>query len=359
MKRVCLHMIVKNEAANIERCLRSMLGSIDTYLICDTGSTDGTPGLITSFFDNAGIPGDVAHTTFRNFGQARNDALTELRRFAGQFDYVLLCDADMELRVIRPSWRDELGKPFYAVMQRSADGALEYHNTRLFERELPVHYVGVTHEYLATGRAEDGGLFTGISYIDHASGANRGGKFDRDIQMLLQGLADEPDNPRYVFYLAKSYFDKGDYEQALHWHERRAAMSSGWSEEAFYSSYQAGICLHKLGRESEMIARHLTTFDTYPHRAEPLFVLATYYQRKRQNRLAYHLAKIGSEIAMPTQALFVEPGVYSWQLLDVMAVGLYYMNRKPEARVINERLIQIVPEATKARIRENLRFCNQ
>jgi glycosyltransferase involved in cell wall biosynthesis len=41
-KSVCLNMIVKNESKVIERCLRSVKGCIDYWVIVDTGSTDDT-----------------------------------------------------------------------------------------------------------------------------------------------------------------------------------------------------------------------------------------------------------------------------------------------------------------------------
>ena len=43
---VGLAMIVRDEAAIIARCLRSVRDKIDTWVICDTGSTDGTPSLV-------------------------------------------------------------------------------------------------------------------------------------------------------------------------------------------------------------------------------------------------------------------------------------------------------------------------
>ncbi|MGW8788902.1 glycosyltransferase, partial [Heyndrickxia sporothermodurans] len=41
-KTICLSMIVKNEASVIRRCLDSVRPLIDTWVIIDTGSTDGT-----------------------------------------------------------------------------------------------------------------------------------------------------------------------------------------------------------------------------------------------------------------------------------------------------------------------------
>ena len=46
LPKICLNMIVRSEAAIIERCLASVAPYIDSYLILDTGSDDGTPELI-------------------------------------------------------------------------------------------------------------------------------------------------------------------------------------------------------------------------------------------------------------------------------------------------------------------------
>ena len=44
-------MIVKDETHIIESCLKSMSQYIDYWVICDTGSTDGTQDMIKNFFE--------------------------------------------------------------------------------------------------------------------------------------------------------------------------------------------------------------------------------------------------------------------------------------------------------------------
>ena len=54
---ICLNMIVKNEAHIIENTLEKLCTKIkfDYWVICDTGSTDDTPKMITAFFEKKGI----------------------------------------------------------------------------------------------------------------------------------------------------------------------------------------------------------------------------------------------------------------------------------------------------------------
>jgi glycosyltransferase involved in cell wall biosynthesis len=85
-------MIVKNESKIITRLLQSVLHVIDSYCICDTGSTDDTVNIITHFFQS--LPGKIIHEPFRNFAYNRNYALEKCK---GMSDYILLLDADMIL----------------------------------------------------------------------------------------------------------------------------------------------------------------------------------------------------------------------------------------------------------------------
>jgi glycosyltransferase involved in cell wall biosynthesis len=71
--RICLNMIVKNEAHVIERCLASVLPLIDSWVIVDTGSTDATPDIIERFL--RGKPGQLHHRPWLNFGHNRTEAM--------------------------------------------------------------------------------------------------------------------------------------------------------------------------------------------------------------------------------------------------------------------------------------------
>ena len=57
MPRVCLNMIVKNEAPVIDRCLASVKLLVDSWVIVDTGSSDGTQDRVRSL--KAGVPGEL------------------------------------------------------------------------------------------------------------------------------------------------------------------------------------------------------------------------------------------------------------------------------------------------------------
>ena len=91
---ICLNMIVKNESKIITRLFETVLPIIDSYCICDTGSTDNTRQIIKDYFDSKNIPGQIIRHPFKNFGHNRDYALKAAKSMA---DYLLFLDADMKL----------------------------------------------------------------------------------------------------------------------------------------------------------------------------------------------------------------------------------------------------------------------
>jgi glycosyltransferase involved in cell wall biosynthesis len=332
---VCLNMIVRNEAARIERCLRSVLPYIDSYVIVDTGSTDDTTTIIHDIMleKQRGIQGHVlTNAPFINFEQARNLALltgrvwldTERFKDAQLFDslplcYFLLMDADMELRVDDPQWREKLtGADAYDVVQRA--GSLSYHNTRLLRHDAPAKYVGVTHEYLDGARSEK---LDGIWFQDHADGANRPDKCERDIRLLLEALKTDPNNGRSHYYLAQSYKDAGMPVNAAHHYQLRVKLG-GWDEEVWHAQLQAARCLKEI-KDERWLAEMLLACDMRPSRAEPFYELAKYYREKGKNNLAVMFAE--QPVGYPGDLLFVEDFVYDTGLREEYAIAAFYDKR--------------------------------
>ncbi len=335
--RVCLNMIVKNETAIIERCLAAAAPHVDCYVVCDTGSTDATVEVVRRFFENRGVPGRIPTTTFVNFEQARNEALDAARASDLAFDYLLLCDADMELVVARPGYRAELREPAYWVKQRSASGELEYENVRLVRRDVAARYRGVTHEYLdVPGAARHG--FDGIWFLDHEAGANRANKYERDVSLLEAALAAAPDDTRSVFYLARSYDDltrtRPDDPRAAEWkrkaverYRQRSAMG-GYADEAFYSLLRLGVL--RLDDGDGLLAL-LEAWQRCPHRWEPVWEACRWLNRKGLYQASYALSRQALEGPGEPNGLFVTPAVFDHLMLFEHSISSYYVGRDEES----------------------------
>ena len=313
-------MIVKNERSNLERALAAVAPYLAAWVIADTGSTDGTQAFIRDFFAAAGIPGELHQIEFQNFGQARNDALELARHSTLPFDYLLLQDADMELVVAKPLFKDTLTAACYSV--RQYDG-ISYRNRRLLRREVPATYRGVTHEFLDLLADTDTPLDT-VWFKDHGSGFNRTDKHQRDIDLLQQGLQAEPDNARYWFYLAQSYRFSHQYTAAAKAYGKRAQMG-GYPEEAWYARLQEARCFRELKDDSSFIRQAMAAYNVRPQRAEPLYDLAKYYREKGAHHASLLYASAGLAIPYPrSDELFIEDYVYALGLREEFSIVAFY-----------------------------------
>lgn len=322
LPRICLNMIVKNEARVIERCLESALPYIDTWCISDTGSRDNTPKIIERFFERHGVPGNMIFFDFENYAQARNNSLNFARAIGG-WDYALLIDADMRVEGVLD--KSLLSAPAYKILQRN--GSIDYFNTRLVRRDSGASYIGVTHEYISVEGVEE---LAGFAIDDRDDGGNKPEKGERDIRLLTEGLITEPENGRYMFYLAQTYRGMGRAEESIKWYRRRIA-AGGWDEEVWYSHYALAHAYKELNNEAEFIKACLEAYNFRPSRGEPLKLLAQLYRETGKNDASALVAKALLEVEYPSDELFVERDVYSFGALQELAIAGFY-SKAPKTR---------------------------
>ncbi len=337
MHKLTLSMIVKNESHIIKECLESVSPYIDYWVIADNGSTDGTQQLVKDFFEDKGIPGELHEVEWVDFGHNRTEALNLCK---GKADYCLMIDADDELRGKMELPRDMNAEGYALRIQR---GDFTWWRTQIFKTDAGWKYTGVLHEYAECPREEGEPLITmervkGDYFVDArtlgARNKNEDGtgidpiqKYSRDAEVLLEALKKDPENARYQFYLAQSYFDSQQWEKSLEAYTQRAAMG-GWAEEVFYSVFRcAMIKLIKGDDWPESQDTMMQAWNVRPHRAEPLYNLAKIHRTNGNPNLAYLFAAQAMRIPYPKDdILFISDDIYKWQILDEYASVAFYVN---------------------------------
>jgi len=359
-KTICLNMIVKDEAHVIKRCLDTVIPFIDCWVIVDTGSTDGTQARIRELL--ARLPGDLHERPWKDFGHNRSEAL-ELAR--GRADYFLIIDADEEFVVEDGFELPPLSADAYRILHQEGDTSYTHYRPKLVKSSLPWHWVGVLHEYLTCDDAPKlEQRLAGVTIKGHFDSARNRlppqEKYGRDAQVLEAALRDDPHNVRSVFYLAQSYRDSGQLEKSIECYERRAAMGD-WEEEVWYSMFQVGVLNLRLGRFAQGVAALIRAYQYRPWRAESLCELARVYRERKEYHAAILFAERAMHISMSEDVLFADASVYRWRAADEFAVSAYWVGRVKEASRVNKRLLagDHLPPAQRARIRENIAFCEK
>jgi tetratricopeptide (TPR) repeat protein len=359
--QICLNMIVKNESHVIERCLNSVLPYIDNWVIVDTGSTDGTQQLIRDYFARAGKPGELYERSWKNFGYNRSEALALARPKA---KYSMFIDADEVFEMPSGMSLPLLTADAYHVQHCNGMTGFSFWRIQFVRNALPWRWEGVLHEAVTcevSHRVErlSGPLTRGM-FDSARNSLPQEEKYRRDAQVLEEALKSEPNNARYVFYLAQSWRDAHEPTKALEAYRRRATMQ-GWEEEGWYAQYQCAKQLEKLGRRAEAIEAYLTSYQRRPQRAEPLCDLARMHRETQAYHVAYLFAVRAKAIRKSDDVLFVDDSVYEWRCLDEEAVACYWIGRYAECREICNELLSgtQLPETQRARIEANRRFADE
>ena len=349
---VCLVMIVKNESHVIERCLRSVLPFITHWVICDTGSEDGTQGKIQEILQN--IPGELHEDEWQDF--AHNLTLA-IQRAKGKGDWLLMMDADHEWHGKFP---DHLTGDGYLVEHRYS--WLTYGIPILMRGGAEWSYRYPVHETIEGRDTRPFAMLPSPPYVKvYPEGARSRDplKYAKDAVVMQRFVDANPDDARGVYYLAQSYWNAGQVEEARKWYGRRAEME-GWWEERWHAAYRLAQTAQSLKLDFAVVmVEYLSAYQMNPTRAEPLVTLAR-YARMGDNPM-FAIATMAARQARtiprpPSTALFVEEPAYDWIPDDEFSISAAYIGQRDEAVKVAQQLLRNprLPENERPRVEQNI-----
>lgn len=247
-------LIVRNESANLPRCLASIRAHVDEIVVLDTGSTDDTPMVARKH--GADVVASEPHRTvdigdgfqcLADFGDARNRSID-----LSSGSHALIVDADHvymppTFLAIRKAMEDEsvhAAALRYHIAARASAKPIDvvngkkrlsqpFNSIALFRRDGHPIYSGIIHE---TGtewlrRNELAGtrqvtlIQSRIADYGHNPDTRAAlGKDERNERMLQRAITIDPNNPVPYTYLASTLVGARRFDDAA---EVLAAMPEG------------------------------------------------------------------------------------------------------------------------------------
>jgi len=343
---ICLAMIVKNESKVIERCFNSVKDLIDYWVICDTGSTDGTQDIIKSYWEAENIKGELHQHQWVNFGYNRS-LLMSLAK--GKCDYIITLDADEIFEFEIDFNMPLLDKDMYAIWSKK--NATEYQRIQLVSDKFDWYYKGVCHEYITHIEKENNepktkGVMSGMINIPYPDGfrSSDPNKYKKDALLFEMALLDEPNNSRNLYYLAQSYRDCKEYDNAIKYYKKRVDIAPNCdSEETYYAQYQIALCkICKNEPFENYVGDLLKAYNIRPIRLE---AVATYLKCCRLNNLNYlgyqtfkHILERNKLETDDTS--FLNGEVYKWSFLNELSLVAFGAKFYKEALDIINRILK-------------------
>ena len=210
--KLSICMIVKNEESCLEKCLKSIKDA-DEIIILDTGSTDNTEE-IAKKYTNKYITNEYKWND--NFAEAKNYAISKCTS-----DWILSIDADeyLEDRGIEKIKKaiiiaeEKQYKTLDIKMIAEKLGDVHY-LPRLFKNNVGIKAIGAIHSYLNICEEIKTNIVIYYGYsATHKSDPNR------VLRILQKEIDKNPNQPRELYYLAREYYYKKDYINAIKYWE--------------------------------------------------------------------------------------------------------------------------------------------
>lgn len=336
MATLCLSMIVRDEAAVIERCLASVRPYISHWVVADTGSTDDTPALVERAL--SGIPGRLLHHEWRDFGHNRTLALAPA--LASGADYVLSIDADEVWSLADPAVLDVMSAQAYAIPCHAEGEA--FIRMLLLRADLPWRYAYAFHEVAECGLDYTWDILRGArvdSPQDGRRSADPVAKLQRDLGALRRLYDETPDDPRITFYFALAAANAGSYREAMDAFANRLTMVGSNQLECWYAHYRMGVIEHSMGNTPKAVWHLYEAYAMAPDYIEPIYWLGRLYLAAGSAARALPLLELAANKPTPEPLLFIEERLYAYEAMLYLTLCLRRLGLEAEEEAVAAKLL--------------------
>jgi glycosyltransferase involved in cell wall biosynthesis len=216
MISICI--IVKNDQENLKYCLERVKAFPYEIIVVDTGSTDQTIQIASEYTDQV-----YKFAWCNDFSAARNYAIGRANN-----RYVLMIDSDefvmmldqLLLEALIIEHPNQVGRIHrYNIFTRNQTEFTghEYVN-RLFDKEL-FEYTGKIHEQIVAKQELSYETYLLPIDVRHSgydgTFEERKRKADRNINLLLNMLEENPQDTYILYQLGKSYYFQEEFQKAV------------------------------------------------------------------------------------------------------------------------------------------------
>lgn len=329
-----LCIMVKNAGPLFKQVLQHNMRFADRWTVLDTGSTDGTVEVVKEVLGSK-LPGQLVEEPFINFRDSRNRCLN----LAGKHckynimlddTYVIHGDIRKFLEEVRG---DEFGSS-YSLYIKSDD--TEYTTNRITRTELGLRYKFKIHEVITDENNVNVMVPRDVACIEDL----RAEYMERrtmerkqyDLDLLLQSIEEEPEEPRHLYYAAQTFSVLNDVENAAKYFQLRADHPGGFHQERVDAAFELARTLQfKLHRPwSQVEAVYLKVLELEPRRVDALYFLGVYhvYDGRHDEEAAFPWFEKAFALGYPVDTQYSLKPTLVFYFLPHFLVPLCYARHK-------------------------------
>ena len=327
-----LCVMVKNGGDEFVSMLESNLPFIDRWTILDTGSTDNTVDNVCRIM--ACKPGNLYQEPFVNFSVSRNRCL----ELAGTCcTYNIMLDDTYHLKENVKDFLQYIRGDQYAdsFSLYITQNDIAYASNRIFKSKKDLKYKYSIHEVIQEEDNVNVIIPKDRAYIyDMPSdklAVRTANRKQQDIEMLLQEIEKNPDDPRPYYYMAQTYVGMNQQENAYAWFIRRIEhVKNGFQQEKHEACLEAGrIAQFILGKEpAEYLKWYELACQVDNERPDAPYFIGCYYLTNGNNlEKAFTYFKKGFQLGYPEHRQYcLKPSITYSHIPRLLTMCCYDMN---------------------------------
>lgn len=257
-KTISLCLIVKNEAENLVKCIKSVRNLTQEIIVNDTGSTDNTISLAK---EQKAL---VFQTNWENdFSKARNFSIAQARS-----DYILIMDADETINqkdlskifdLIEKKPKSAFSFPTrnylkindipdcqpclgeYPEEEKGYFGWVKSDKVRLFPNGLDIYFQNKIHEIVEPSLVKANINILNADVPIHHFGYSKPAEHQKEKAKMHQEILKEqikqtPNNPKFHYDLGFIFLKKENYTEALPYFNQALELNPDYLDALFFKT---------------------------------------------------------------------------------------------------------------------------
>ena len=340
---ICLALNIKNDESELTICLQNIERYVDCLSICDFGSSEKKQIRIDQFLKNTKIPYLIHRYESNEYSQhpklAAESAKKTLKKcgFALTDSYVLFLEKNQLISSDSKIDQLKLSDDSYLILEKSND--LDYYTYKhnLIRASLPLDtIVHLRERSFSTAVSASTKLRTlKLEEIvdEQETEVIQLERSRKNIELFSQALVRDPNNQKYLLYLAQALKKSHRYEEAISTYKSRI-QNGGNAEEVWFCLFMMAECYEQMGNWPEALSGFLSAYQYAPHRAEAIKKISVHYRSEGYNDIAYIFAKHGLRIPhYENSTLLPIPVLYDYDFDEELSIISYYTPFKDDGYV--------------------------
>lgn len=342
--KIVVYAICKNEARFVQRWVDSMKEA-DEIVVLDTGSEDDTPRLL----EKNGVNVVTEAIMPWRFDTARNRSLELVPEDA---DICVCTDLD---EVFEPGWRNHLeaawaegaGQARYrytwSFTEEGREGVVFW--TEKAHRRQGYKWVHPVHEVLTwTGEGSPGFMVTaeGVQLNHYPDPDKSRGQY---LPLLELSVEEDPEDDRNMHYLGREYMYKQRWDDCIRTLKRHLSMPSArWEDERAASMRYIAKSYWMKGQRQEARDWYLKAIVQAPHLREPYMDLAYALYEEKQWEGVLYFTDCALQIVNRPKTYICEAASWGSLPYDLKAMAYFYTRRLSQALEEEKHALAIEPD---------------